>query len=287
MLIKPGSPFERGIVMIKCHRVGPVRQFLMGRVIDRRLIRAMACYYIDGLLIDSGTVHVSDELTAAFSGLPIHTLVNTHHHEDHIGNNSWLQKHRKLGPALAHPLAVPIIEKSSPLIMALPEYRLITWGDPPASLARAIGSEVITENYRFKVLETPGHSPDHISLLEPEKGWLFAGDLYFGEKVYEIHLDEDPNIMLDSLKKLLQYEFEYLFCSSGKILLEGARQAIENKIAFWEEQREHIRYLHKQGLEAGEIRDRLYGPETLLYTKCNEELGKIHLVQAFLKGTTC
>jgi glyoxylase-like metal-dependent hydrolase (beta-lactamase superfamily II) len=244
----------------------------------------MACYYIDGLLIDSGTIHVSAELAGAFSGLPIHTLVNTHHHEDHIGNNSWFQKHRKLGPALAHPLAVPIIEKSSPTILPLPEYRLKTWGDPPASRAQVIGSEIITENYRFKVLETPGHSPDHISLLEAEQGWLFAGDLYFGEKVIEIHQDEDPNNMLNSLMKLLQYDFEYLFCSSGKVLQGDTRQAILAKIAFWEEQRAQIRFFHKQGLEAEEIRDRLYGPETPLYEKCEEELGKIHLVQAFLKG---
>lgn len=116
--------------MIKRKQIGPVTQFLMGRVMDGSLIRAMACYYIDGLLIDSGTVHVSSELADAFSALPIHTLVNTHHHEDHIGNNNWFQKHCKLGPALAHPLAVPIIEKTSPLIQPLAEYRLKTWGNP-------------------------------------------------------------------------------------------------------------------------------------------------------------
>jgi acetyl-CoA acyltransferase len=37
---------------------------------------------------------------------------------------------------------------------------------------------------------------------------------------------------------------------------------------------------------AEEIRDRLYGPESSLYQKCEEELGKIHLVRAFLKGYT-
>lgn len=272
--------------MIKRKQIGPVTQFLMGRVMDGSLIRAMACYYIDGLLIDSGTVHVSSELADAFSALPIHTLVNTHHHEDHIGNNNWFQKHCKLGPALAHPLAVPIIEKTSPLIQPLAEYRLKTWGNPPASSAQAIGQEISTKNYRFKVLETPGHTPDHISLLESERGWLFAGDLYFGEKVIEIHRDEDPDLMLNSLMKLLRYDFEYLFCSSGKVLSENARQAIVDKIAFWEEQRELVRYLYRQGLGAEEIRDRLYGPESSLYQKCEEELGNIHLVRAFLKGYT-
>jgi hypothetical protein len=86
--------------------------------------------------------------------------------------------------------------------------------------------------------------------------------------------------------KLLRYDFEYLFCSSGKVLPGNARRAIVAKIAFWEEQRELVRYLYQQGLAAEEIRDRLYGPESSLYQKCEEELGKIHLVRAFLKGYT-
>ena len=107
----------------------------------------------------------------------------------------------------------------------------------------------------------------------------------FREKVIEIHRDEDPDLMLNSLMKLLRYDFEYLFCSSGKVLPGNARRAIVAKIAFWEEQRELVRYLYQQGLAAEEIRDRLYGPESSLYQKCEEELGKIHLVRAFSKAT--
>ncbi len=270
--------------MIKRTQMGPVSKFLMGRIMDGQLIRAMACYYIDGLLIDSGPVHVAGELSEAFADIPIHTLVNTHHHEDHIGNNIWFQHNHDLGPALAHSLAVPIIEKRAGQDIPLPAYRVTTWGEPPASRARSIGPEIISENFRFTVLETPGHSPDHISLLEPQQGWLFAGDLYFGEKVIEIHMDEDPNIMLNSLMKLLRYDFEFLFCSSGKVLQENARQAIVAKIAFWEEERDKVRYLCKQGLEPEEISDRLYGPESPRFDRCNRELGKIHLVKAFIKG---
>ncbi len=270
--------------MIKTNQIGPVTRFLMGRVINGQLIRAMACYYVDGLLIDSGPVHVIDELPQAFAGILVQTLINTHHHEDHIGNNIWFQQNQKLGPALAHRLAVPIIEKRSGQHIPLPAYRLTTWGEPPASRAENIGLEIRSENYRFTVIETPGHSPDHISLLEPQQGWLFAGDLYFGEKVCEIHMDEDPNIMLNSLMRLLRYDFDILFCSSGKVLQENPRQAIVDKIAFWEEERDKVRYLFKQGLEPEEIRNRLYGPESPRFERCNQELGKIHLVKAFIKG---
>lgn len=268
--------------MIKQRQLGPVNQFLMGRILDGQLIRAMACYYIDGILIDSGPVHVLNELPKAFSGLTVNTLINTHHHEDHIGNNQWFQQ-LGCGPALAHPLAIPFIEQTSGDKISLPSYRQKTWGNPPPSKAIVIEPFVYSDNYRFMVLETPGHSPDHISLLEPEQGWLFAGDLYFGEKVNEIHIDEEPNIMLKSLMKLLRYDFDILFCSSGKVVTEKPRQALVDKIAYWEEEREKICCLFKKGLPPEEIRDRLYGKESPRFERCNRELGKIHLVKSFLK----
>lgn len=75
--------------MIESRQYGPVRQFTMGRVLDGRLICSMACYYVNGLLIDSGPIHVASELLEAFAGCQVKMLVNTHCHEDHIGNNAW------------------------------------------------------------------------------------------------------------------------------------------------------------------------------------------------------
>jgi glyoxylase-like metal-dependent hydrolase (beta-lactamase superfamily II) len=58
---------------------------------------------------------------------------------------------------------------------------------------------------RFEVLETPGHTPEHISLLEREEGILFAGDHI---------LDTAPGLMsyfidLHLLKRFLE-SFDYL-----------------------------------------------------------------------------
>lgn len=41
-----------------------------------------------------------------------------------------------------------------------------------------IPDRLYTDRYRFAVLHTPGHSNDHICLLEPDEGWLFSGDLF-------------------------------------------------------------------------------------------------------------
>jgi ribonuclease/clavin/mitogillin len=267
--------------MIKSKQYGPVRQFTMGRVLDGRLICSMACYYIDGLLIDSGPIHVASELPQAFVGYQVDTLVNTHYHEDHIGNNAWFQENKATGPALTSELTVALIDSIEDGVRTLKPYRQRTWGEPLSSQAVIIGSEIKTKNYCFKVLETPGHSPDHISLLESKQGWLFTGDLYLAEKVRSIHMDEDPNLILRSLKKLLNYEFKTLYCSSGRVL-ENARQAIQAKINYWEEKSRNVRFLHEQGLSSEEIRDKLFGSESHLYEVSECELGKIHLVNAFI-----
>lgn len=39
------------------------------------------------------------------------------------------------------------------------------------------GDEVAVGSLRFRVLATPGHTPDHLCLWEPERGILFSGDL--------------------------------------------------------------------------------------------------------------
>lgn len=40
----------------------------------------------------------------------------------------------------------------------------------------AEGDEVSVGRYRFRVLETPGHTPDHLCCYEPDRGILLAGD---------------------------------------------------------------------------------------------------------------
>ena len=41
---------------------------------------------------------------------------------------------------------------------------------PGPSRGQPIGEWVETDRYRFQVIHTPGHSPDHICLFEPEQG---------------------------------------------------------------------------------------------------------------------
>lgn len=270
--------------MIKAQSYDQVTQFLMGRDYEGQILYTMACYYLDGLLIDSGPMHVASELATAFTDYPVSQIINTHHHEDHIGNNLWFQQNHLSGPALASADAGPLIENPSLWSARIMPYCQITWGIPEGSLAKPIPDKVVTNRFDLQVIPTPGHSPDHISLLEAKQGWLFAGDLFLAEKVTTLRSDEDVNIMLQSLYRLLDYDFEMLFCASGRVVESSARKAVQAKINYWEEQKDAILSLHQSGVDESEILKRLYGKESALYGPSEGDFGKIHLIRSFIWG---
>ena len=269
--------------MINIQNYGEITQFIMGRLMGGQLVYSMACYYVDGLLIDTGPVHVADEIENAFAGYPVNIIVNTHHHEDHIGNNIVFQQKLGVKKTFAHHLAVPLIKNPTLWIDRLRSYQHLAWGEPPASQVLPLGDMIKTSQHEFKIIHTPGHSHDHICLFEPQQGWLFAGDVFVREKVPTLRSDEDVSIMLTSLHKLLEYEFSTLFCSSGMVVTD-ARDAVRRKILYWEELREKVRELYELGIEADEIRAGLLGRETVLYEPTEGDFGKINLVMSFIEG---
>lgn len=269
--------------MINSQNHGDVTQFIMGRLIDGKPIYTMACYYLDGLLIDTGPYHVADEIEEAFADYPVDVIVNTHHHEDHIGNNIIFQQKFAVNNTFAHHLAVPLIENPHLWTDRLRAYQHIAWGDPPASKAHPIGKTIKTNQFEFNIIHTPGHSPDHICLLEPEQGWLFAGDIFVREQVPTLRSDENVVETLASLSKLLQYDFSILFCSSGLIVTD-AKEAIKRKIAYWEDLFAKVKELYKENNNPDEIRERLLGRETSLYGPSEGDFGKINLIKSFISG---
>jgi glyoxylase-like metal-dependent hydrolase (beta-lactamase superfamily II) len=180
---------------------------------------------------------------------------------------------------------MPLIENPALWTGRLRYYQHFAWGDPPPSKVLPLEAVLKTRRYTFQIIHTPGHSPDHICLLEPEQGWLFAGDVFVREKVPTLRSDENIKEMLASLHKLLQYEFSTLYCSSGTVV-SNAKAALKRKIAYWEELGEKIIKLYKEGIEPEEIRERLLGKETVLYGPSEGDFGKINLVNSFIQSIT-
>ena len=271
-------------VKSKVINFGPVIQItLIVPQIDNHTLE-VSCYYIDGLLIDSGPLRGLEAIKAIFQDKPVYYLVNTHHHEDHAGNNFWFTENKECGPALVHKKAVPMLRQEDGFFRPLPFYRKVSWGKPPKSEAAPIGKEIQTERFCFKVIETPGHSQDHICLIENDQGWLFTGDLFINEHVKTMLKYENIDDLLHSLYMVLQYDIDILFCSTGRVIEKGAKEAIQRKIEYIEEMKQKVQLLINKGYSAKRIRDQLLGKEDTRYIFTQGGYAKINFINAILRS---
>lgn len=267
--------------MIKSEKHGEITQFLMAREFDGKPVYTMACYFIDGLMIDTGPAHVNQEIAAVISPYEIKQIVNSHHHEDHIGNNQTLLDKYELPYAYAHEKAVPLINNPSLWIHKLKPYQLFAWGEPESSKVVAIGNEISTDNYTFKIIHTPGHSDDHICLLEENEGWLFTGDMYITDKPAVTRSDENINMIIESIEEILKYDFNTIFCAAGKIV-ENGKEAMQRRYDNFMKIRAAVLKMHEEGYNPEEIREEVLGKETILYEPSSGDMAKINLVYSLI-----
>jgi glyoxylase-like metal-dependent hydrolase (beta-lactamase superfamily II) len=269
--------------MLKLETIGPVTKVKLARALFGRPFYFTTAYWVDGLLIDTGCAYTEGEVMRALERLPVERVVNTHSHEDHIGANAALQEKRS-AEILAHPLALPVLADPRGN-QPLQPYQRIFWGYPRPSEGRSIGGTVETEHYRFQVIHTPGHSPDHICLYEPNEGWLFSGDLYIGGRDRALRVDYNICAVIDSLKKIAPLEVSRLFPGSGTVRENPAKDLLE-KIDYLEEAGGQVQELYQRGMSPRQIARRIFGPELLIaYVTLGHFSGKC-LVKSYLRGMT-
>lgn len=134
----------------------------------------------DGLtLVDTMIRGSADSLLEAARGLgaPITRIVITHAHDDHVGSLAAVS--RSLPEA-----EVVVSRRDSKLVRGdksgepgEPDGRLL--GRFPA-IDVTIDREVVGDDLvgSLRVIDTPGHTPGHISLLDTRDGVLIAGDAF-------------------------------------------------------------------------------------------------------------
>ena len=159
----------------------------------------------------------------------------------------------------------------------------INWMEPRDVTVEPLGDVVETRRYRFEVIPTPGHSPDHVCLFEREQGWLFSGDLFIHERVRYLRADENALIALASLHRVLALRPQMLICSHAGLIRDGCG-AIERKIAYMEGLAEKARALREEGLSLRQVTDRLLGAERLMTHATRGDFAKINLVRSLLNG---
>ncbi len=270
--------------MIKTQDIEGVIKIKLARSLLGRPFYFTTAYWVDGLLVDTGCAHTQEEFLAAVEDLGVERVVNTHSHEDHFGANGALQARRGV-EILAHAEALPIL--ADPRLLRLQPYRRIFWGYPPPSVAQPVpfgpGEAVETAHHLFQVIHTPGHSPDHICLYEPEKGWLFTGDAYIGGRDRALRVDYDIYAIIDSLKKLAKLNSTRLFPASGTVR-DNPHKDFVLKIKYLEEMGERVRELHQKGLSRSQIRKAVFGREMpIAYITLGHFSGR-NLVRSYLEN---
>ncbi len=257
-----------------------VTLFKMGRSLGPVVPYWVHAFLVDDLLIDTGTIAARREFMDAQRDRTVRTIVNTHHHEDHAGNNAALAAGRN--PAiLAHERAIPWI--ADPGRMPLRPYQLVVWRRHDGSTAKPIGTTVETDNHSFDVLFTPGHSFDHICLYEPEKKWLFTGDTYCGRKIKYFRRDEDYALLLETLSHLAELEVETIFCSLLGVVRDGTK-ALRDKVAFMTRLRDDVLDLRASGFSPRAIARKLLGREGPMFYITGGHYAKANAVQSILSG---
>jgi len=258
---------------------GEVRYFRMARTFLGRAIYWTGVYLVDGLLIDSGPPNLGRDVRRLVGELRVGQCVTTHHHEDHSGNDGLLS--RELG-------ITPLAHQSAVSLLAQPEtrphlYRRAAWGPRPAARVAALSDRLDTPAFHFDVIHTPGHATDHVALFEPERRWLFSGDLYLAPKLRYLRADEDVYAMIDSLRRVLALEPAHLFCQHrGRVDRGPAR--LRQKLEFLTELGARIHQLHDQGWSDAAIARALPGSDLLWRVWTAGDFSKRHFVRAFLRG---
>lgn len=265
--------------MIQTDQIGEVRTFRLARTIMGRPLYFTSAYLIDGLLIDTGCAHTVSSLAESLQDESVDLIVNTHSHEDHIAGNALIQSRFGV-EVLAHPLALPYLK--APSRRRLRPYQRLMWGYPAPSEGRPIREVVETNHHRFQVINTPGHSPDHLALYEPEGGLLFSGDAFVGGRDRALRLDYNIWQIIGSLKKLAALDPRVLFPGSG-IVRRNPRAELSSKVAYLEEMGGRVLELHGQGITYDRIRRELFGREmTIAYVTLGHFSGR-NLVRSYIE----
>jgi hydroxyacylglutathione hydrolase len=264
--------------VIEIRRYEEVIQIRMSRQIDGKPCYWVAAYLVDGLLIDTGCSYTSGELLNYLQDQEVNVVVNTHHHEDHVGANALLKK--RLGVEIhAHHAAVPLI-KCPP---ALARYRETTWGSPEPSEVTALNGYIETRNFRFEVIETPGHCRGHVSLVELSKGWCFTGDLYIGKRLKIAGSENDMAAMISSMKRLLRLDTDRLILFTAlRTVEQKGRAALETSIQWFETLAFNVKRMNSRGMSVPSMVDELFGGESVFDRITGGQFSSSHLVRLLL-----
>lgn len=215
--------------LVRKELFGQVEAFQLGFGPFGRPLMSVYLYRVDGHLVDTGQRNMQAAVLRLLSGKQVQGVLLTHHHEDHSGNAAAIRRLYGAG-VTGHPETCRLMKSG----FSIRPYQFYVWGRADKTEVIPFGRFYETERFRFKPIHTPGHSKDHTVYLEESEGWLFSGDLYLGDKIKYFRADEHLAEQIESLKKVLRFDFESIFCAHRPCLQNG-KERLQSKLLFLED----------------------------------------------------
>ena len=140
------------------------------------------------------------EAALAETGWSLTHILNTHHHHDHTGGNLILKE--KTGCTIVGPQGIPGL-----------------------NVAVAEGDTYDFGGHEFSIIETPGHTLDHITYYSSADNVAFAGDTLFALGCGRV-FEGTPPQMWQSLQKLMTLPPETVVYCGHEYTQSNARFAV-------------------------------------------------------------
>jgi endoribonuclease LACTB2 len=235
------------------------------------------CFIVDGVLIDTGAKSLEKQFNPFFKQHKIDQVVITHFHEDHTGCAAFLHKELQLPIYMNDKMLDYCKEKPD-----YPMYRKLFWGKRSPFQARTIGETFSSNHATWDVIETPGHAIDHLAFLNRGTGQLFTGDLYCQEKTKVILREESIPTIIESLKRVLTYNFEDVFCSHAGYLKEG-RAALDRKLNYLLDLQGKVIKLYEDGMSPKLISKTLFPKKYPITLLSSGEWESLHIINSIIQ----
>lgn len=176
------------------------------------------CYLLCGeeyaVLIDTGLgVSNIKQVVQKLTTLPI-LVITTHVHWDHIGGHKWFEniavyESEQEWLSTRFPIPLQIVKNNLTRIPCKfpPEFNLENYqiyrGTPNRILHH--GDSLELGNRRLIVIHTPGHSPGHCCFYEPDRKYLYSGDLIYKGCLDAFYPTTDPQLFCQSIQRIQEY----------------------------------------------------------------------------------
>jgi len=248
-----------------------------------------SCYYIDGILIDTGAPGGVEEFEEFLHFIGINNIEAcylSHTHEDHSGG-AYLVKEKYNIPVYVSSEGIPVLKNG----FTYPLYRKIAWGEKVLPVkADQIPKTIYTKTreFMFESFPMPGHAPDQVAFIEKQNQWVFAADgiqleykRLFGKSS---NISEDISVIYRSIKELYDYinymDQLQLFLSGKEVIYR--KDFILDRLTEIESLYQTVSELYNLGKPVDVIENIIFGEDDFLETYTNGELSRKNLIESLI-----